>query len=69
MKKSQITYAVWPWGTKTKEQAAEAARDVTAIGYTTFDVKAEKAEYQKNTISVAVTVKNTGSFAGKEVGG
>ena len=37
MKKSQITYAVWPWGTKTKEQAAEAARDVTAIGYTTFE--------------------------------
>ena len=37
MKKSQITYAVWPWGTKTKEQAAEASKDVTAIGYTTFE--------------------------------
>ena len=37
MKKSQITYAVWPWGTKTREQAAEAAKDVTAIGYTTFE--------------------------------
>ncbi len=37
MKKSQFTYAVWPWGTKTREQAAEAAKEVTAIGYTTFE--------------------------------
>lgn len=37
MKKSQITYAVWPWGTKTREQAEEAAKDVTAIGYTAFE--------------------------------
>ena len=29
MKKSQITYAIWPWGTQTREQAVEAARDVT----------------------------------------
>ena len=37
MKKSQITYAIWPWGTKTREEAAQAAKDVTAIGYTAFE--------------------------------
>ena len=37
MKKSQITYAIWPWGTQTREQAIEAARDVTSIGYKSFE--------------------------------
>ena len=37
MKKSQITYAIWPWGTQTREQAVEAARDVTSIGYKYFE--------------------------------
>ena len=37
MKKSQFTCAIWPWGTQTKEQAAEAARDVTEIGYPAFE--------------------------------
>ena len=37
MKKSQITYAIWPWGTQTREQAVEAARDVTSIGYKAFE--------------------------------
>lgn len=37
MKKSQMTYAIWPWGTQTREQAIEAARDVTSIGYTSFE--------------------------------
>lgn len=37
MKKSQITYAIWPWGTQTREQAEEAARDVTSIGYKSFE--------------------------------
>ncbi len=37
MKKSQITYAIWPWGTQTREQAVEAARDVTSLGYKSFE--------------------------------
>ena len=37
MKKSQMTYAIWPWGTQTREQAIEAARDVTSIGYKSFE--------------------------------
>ncbi|MBE6644286.1 MAG: hypothetical protein E7612_02765 [Ruminococcaceae bacterium] len=49
MKKSQITYAIWPWGTQTKEQAEEAARDVTAIGYTSFEsVKMAMYAYDLN---------------------
>ena len=37
MKKSQITYAIWPWGTKSREQAVEAARDIASIGYKSFE--------------------------------
>ncbi len=37
MKKSQITYAIWPWGTQTREQAEEAARDVSLTGYKSFE--------------------------------
>lgn len=37
MKKSQFSYAIWPWGTKTREQATEAARDIAAIGYTSLE--------------------------------
>jgi inosose dehydratase len=37
MKRSQLSYAIWPWGTKTREQAAEAARDVAAIGYSSLE--------------------------------
>ena len=49
MKKSQITYAVWPWGTKTREQAVEAARDITEIGYTAFEsVKAAMYAFDLN---------------------
>ena len=31
MKKSQISYAIWPWGTETKEQAELAAKEITEI--------------------------------------
>ncbi len=49
MKKSQIAYATWPWGTETKQQAIEAARDVTSIGYKNFEsVKAAMYAYDLN---------------------
>ena len=49
MKKSQITYAIWPWGTQTREQAVEAARDVTSIGYRSFEsVKSAMYAYDLN---------------------
>ncbi|MBR7165640.1 MAG: glycoside hydrolase family 3 C-terminal domain-containing protein [Clostridia bacterium] len=37
------------------------------LGYTKFNVKEENCSFVKNTVSCTVTVKNTGSFAGKEV--
>lgn len=37
MKRSQLSYAIWPWGTKTREQAIEAAKDIAAIGYTSLE--------------------------------
>lgn len=49
MKKSQITYATWPWGTQTREQAIEAARDVTSLGYKNFEsVKGAMYAYDLN---------------------
>ena len=46
MKKSQFTCAIWPWGTQTKEQAVQAAKDVTEIGYPAFEsVKAAMYAY------------------------
>lgn len=37
------------------------------LGYTTFSIRMQKASVDGATISVASTVENTGSFAGKEV--
>ena len=37
------------------------------LSYTTYDIKCLKAELEKNTVKVEVSVKNTGSFRGKEV--
>ena len=37
------------------------------LGYTTFAVTKESAVLEKNTVKLAVRVKNTGAFAGKEV--
>lgn len=49
MKKSQICYAVWPWGTTTKEQAETAAKEITEIGYKSFEsVKAAIYAYDLN---------------------
>jgi inosose dehydratase len=35
--KSRITAAIWTWGTETREQMELAAREVTAIGYKSFE--------------------------------
>ncbi len=49
MKKSQMAYAIWPWGTDTREQAETAARDVTSIGYRSFEsVKSAMYAYDLN---------------------
>lgn len=38
MKKSQICYAIWPWGIKSKESIETALREVTEIGYKSFEI-------------------------------
>ncbi len=49
MKKSQIAYAIWPWGTQTKEQAELAAKEITEIGYKNFEsVKAAMYAFDMN---------------------
>lgn len=49
MKKSQMSYAIWPWGTKTKEQAVQAAKDITEIGFRSFEsVKTSMYAYDLN---------------------
>lgn len=49
MKKSQISYAIWPWGTRTKEQAELAAKEITEIGYRSFEsVKGAMYAYDLN---------------------
>ena len=49
MKKSQISYAIWPWGTQTKEQAELAAKEITEIGYRSFEsVKGAMYAYDLN---------------------
>ena len=46
---SKITAAIWPWGTETREQMETAAREVTAIGYKSFEsVKAAIYAYDLN---------------------
>jgi inosose dehydratase len=35
--KSRITAAIWPWGTDTREQMEQAAKEVTEIGYKSFE--------------------------------
>ena len=35
--KSRITAAIWPWGTKTRDEMVQAAKDVTEIGYSSFE--------------------------------
>lgn len=37
MDKSQIAAAIWPWGTTTREEMETAAKEVSAIGYKSFE--------------------------------
>jgi len=37
MDKSRITAAIWPWGTENREQMVTASREVTEIGYDSFE--------------------------------
>lgn len=37
MKKSQICCAIWPWGIKSKESMETAIKEVTEIGYKSFE--------------------------------
>ena len=37
MDKSRITAAIWPWGTQTREQMETASKEVTEIGYKSFE--------------------------------
>lgn len=37
MDKSRITAAIWPWGTKTREQMELAAKEISEIGYQSFE--------------------------------
>ena len=49
MKKSQLSYAIWPWGTETREQAVQAAKEITDIGYRSFEsVKSCMYAYDMN---------------------
>ncbi len=49
MKKSQICYAIWPWGTKTREEAELAAKEITEIGFKSFEsVKTAMYAYDAN---------------------
>lgn len=49
MDTSRITAAIWPWGTETREQMEKAAKEVTAIGYRSFEsVKAAIYAYDLN---------------------
>lgn len=44
MESSRITAAIWPWGTKTREQMEQAAKEVSEIGYRQFE-SVKKAIY------------------------
>lgn len=37
MDKSRITAAIWSWGTDTREEMELAAKEISAIGYTSFE--------------------------------
>ncbi len=49
MDMSRITAAIWPWGTQTKDQMELAAKEITEIGYKSFEsVKAAIYAYDLN---------------------
>jgi len=49
MNMSNIAYAIWPWGTETREQMVQAAQDITDVGFRYFEsVKAAIYAYDMN---------------------
>lgn len=49
MDMNRITAAIWPWGTETREQMELAAKEITEIGYKSFEsVKAAIYAYDLN---------------------
>jgi len=46
MDKTRITAAIWPWGTDTRQQMVDAAKEISEIGYKSFEsVKAAMYAY------------------------
>ena len=37
MGKAKLAYTVWQWGTENKEQFIQALKDITEVGYDTFE--------------------------------
>ena len=37
MDKARMTCAIWPWGEKSREQLRQAFKDISEIGYTSFE--------------------------------
>lgn len=37
MGKAKLAYTVWQWGTETKDQFIQALKDITEVGYDTFE--------------------------------
>lgn len=37
MNTERFAYAIWPWGTETREQMVQAAKDVTDVGFCCFE--------------------------------
>lgn len=49
MNTEKIAYAIWPWGTQTREQMEQAAKDITDVGFRCFEsVKAAIYAYDMN---------------------
>lgn len=49
MNTEKIAYAIWPWGTQTREQMEQAAQDITDVGFRCFEsVKAAIYAYDMN---------------------
>lgn len=44
MDMSRIAYAIWPWGTAEREQMERASKEITEIGFTSFE-SVKKAIY------------------------
>lgn len=61
MNMSNICYAIWPWGTQTREQMVQAAKDITEVGFRYFEsVKAAIYAYDMNLDAYREVLKQYG---------